>query len=116
MRRNPGYASAAVLSLNDDCTPFIGRRVRVVGQVEKVIGNILNMKQGEWTIKVELNENYHNEHYEFQFLEVMGPLEAIEDHTLRIRLESIRGMRNFSMDLYCEAVRRRNAFIRSHFM
>lgn len=92
MRRNPGYASAAVLSLNDDCTPFIGRRVRVVGQldrlvmiscrVEKVIGNILNMKQGEWTIKVELNENYHNEHYEFQFLEVMGPLEAIEDHVL----------------------------------
>ena len=46
-------------------------------RVEKVIGNILNMKQGEWTIKVELNE-----HYEFQFLEVMGPLEAIEDHVL----------------------------------
>lgn len=40
------------------------------------------MKQGEWTTKVELNENYHNEHYEFQFLEVMGPLEAIEDHVL----------------------------------
>lgn len=92
MRRNPGYASAIVLSLADDCTSFVGKRVRIVGQfnranvlncrVEEIVGSNLRMKQGDWTIIVRLNENYRNEHFSFQFLEVVGPLGSIENHVL----------------------------------
>ena len=66
--------------------------MRVVGQsdetavlnrrVEEITGSHLRMKQGEWMIDVHLNENYHNEHFSFQFLEVVGFLEAIENHVL----------------------------------